>query len=204
MSPEQLIPTTLSAAIPFLFKRISYLSVAEQEIIAEAFCFCAAAHSDQRRKSGDLYTLHPLKVACFMALYSGDADNIVASLLHDVLEDTDVTADRIKLDFGPAVLFLVESVTHHNAFSNREYFEKVFQRSQNDHRVALIKLADHCVNLMHNDMAAFNAEKHAAKLEETKQFYLPRLSEVSGVPSDLQRTLVRILAQSETELARKR
>ena len=94
------------------FDRVrSYMSLEAQQQVEAAFVLAKCEHGDQRRLSGELFFTHPLTVAYYLAEYRLDADAISAALLHDVAEDTRVSIDEIKAQFGNKVAHLVEGVT---------------------------------------------------------------------------------------------
>ena len=82
-----------------------------KEPIERAFAFAAKAHGDTRRRSGELYITHPIEVAKILTNMQLDHETITAALLHDVVEDTDVTIEDIENEFGPRIAHLVEGVT---------------------------------------------------------------------------------------------
>ena len=117
-------------------------------LIKKAYGLAEKAHSGQKRLSNDDYIIHPLNVACFLAKLGMDPSTIAAGLLHDVLEDTDVT-----VEFGDDVAFLVEGVTKLRKMTSAvksdglhqghlESFKKMIFATAEDIRVILIKLAD--------------------------------------------------------------
>src|SRR5256712_8947787 len=88
-----------------------YSSDADVELLRRAYVFSAMEHKGQVRHSGEPYLIHPLEVADFLAEMKLDPVAIAAGLLHDVVEDTLTTIDRIKELFGPEVAHVVEGVT---------------------------------------------------------------------------------------------
>jgi len=122
-------------------------------LIKKAYGLAEKAHSGQKRLSNDDYIIHPLNVACFLAKLGMDPSTIAAGLLHDVLEDTDVTVESVKKEFGDDVAFLVEGVTKLRKMTSAvksdglhqghlESFKKMIFATAEDIRVILIKLAD--------------------------------------------------------------
>ena len=89
----------------------THLSVADKAFILRAHAVAKRAHGDQKRASGSPYMTHPVAVASFVASLGFDARTIAAALLHDVLEDTDVTKEEMTKTFGEEVTFLVDGVT---------------------------------------------------------------------------------------------
>ena len=94
-----------------LTKAKSYLLEDEVGIIEEAYDFALAAHEGQKRLSGEPYVEHPINTALFLANLNLDATTLAAALLHDVIEDTDVSYEDIQQKFGPEVGHLVDGVT---------------------------------------------------------------------------------------------
>src|SRR6266403_537557 len=94
-----------------LAKHIGNYETDEKERILLALEFATAAHSGQKRRSGDPYITHPVAVAEYLMELRVDPDTVIAALLHDTIEDTDVTPAEIASNFGPEVARLVEGVT---------------------------------------------------------------------------------------------
>ena len=126
----------------------------DQEILLKAYAYAEEAHANQKRASGEPYFIHPCAVAEILMDLGLDAATIAAALLHDVIEDTEVTAEDIKDAFGEEVLTLVASVTKLEKIvfkskeeENAENFRKIFVAMAKDVRVIIIKLADACDSL---------------------------------------------------------
>ena len=124
------------------------------DYIAHAYRFSEQAHREQQRQSGEVYLTHPMAVALELASLRLDTTTVAAGLLHDILEDTQVTEEQLTEEFGPAVTFLVESVTKISGlqFESREEaqaenFRKMLISTARDLRVILIKLADRLHNM---------------------------------------------------------
>jgi len=83
----------------------------QSEVIKKAYEFAKERHGEQRRKTGEPYVIHPLKVALILSDLGMDSQTIVAALLHDLIEDTETTYEEIKEEFGQVVADLVEGVT---------------------------------------------------------------------------------------------
>lgn len=161
--------------------RISYqtLSDDEKKLIRKAFDFAVESHKEQRRKSGEAYIFHPIAVAKIVASQIGlGATSIAAALMHDVVEDTDVTVDDIEKMFNPKVAQLVEGLTKIaqvkkdlNISMQAENFRKMLLTLNDDVRVILIKIADRLHNMQTMDsMPAYKQEKIAS---ETLYIYAP-------------------------------
>jgi GTP diphosphokinase / guanosine-3',5'-bis(diphosphate) 3'-diphosphatase len=161
--------------------RISYqtLTVDDKKIIRKAFDVAVDAHKDQRRKSGEAYVFHPIAVAKIVASEIGlGATSIAAALMHDVVEDTDITVQDIEKWFNPKVAQLVEGLTkisqvkkEMNVSMQAENFRKMLLTLNDDVRVILIKLADRLHNMQTMDsMPEYKQVKIAS---ETLYIYAP-------------------------------
>jgi GTP pyrophosphokinase len=140
--------------------RLKRFSAEDQRLIQRADAFADAAHAGQHRKSGQPYIIHPRAVARYLADLGMDASTVAAGLLHDVVEDTTVTAADIEQEFGPVVRQLVEGVTKlgqvdyvqsdadtQRRLSSIENIRKLLLAMSSDLRVLVIKLADRLHNL---------------------------------------------------------
>src|SRR6267154_674158 len=132
----------------------AYSPAADVELLRRAYVFSAFEHRGQVRHSGEPYLIHPLAVADFLADMKLDAVAIAAGLLHDVVEDTLTTIERIQELFGPEVAHVVEGVTKISAipFSSSEErqaenFRKMLLAMVDDIRVIFVKLADRLHNM---------------------------------------------------------
>lgn len=128
-------------------------STTDKALISRAFNFAQTAHQGQKRFSGDPYFIHPLETAKILAELKADTPTIVAGLLHDTLEDTNITADDIKREFGSEIYFLVDGVTKLGELKYRglkkhvESLRKLFIAMAKDTRVIIIRLADRLHNI---------------------------------------------------------
>lgn len=161
--------------------------VYDKKIVAKAFEFAQKAHEGQFRVSGEPFIIHPVEVAKILASMSLDEKTILAALLHDTVEDTDVTADQVGEEFGFEVKKLVVGVTkltkldfssEHalEVVSDREQieienFRKFFLAVAEDLRVVLIKLADRLHNL--KTLSAMPPESQIRTAKETLEIYAP-------------------------------
>jgi len=146
--------------------------------IERAYEVAEAAHRGQTRKSGEPYITHPLAVALVLADYGLDEATIEAALMHDVVEDTDVTLGDISAEFGSEVADLIDGVTKLDrlSFGTREAAQaatirKMVVAMARDVRVLLIKLADRLHNV--RTLGALPIEKQRRIAEETLQVYAP-------------------------------
>ena len=124
-----------------------------KELIEEAYLFAEHAHANQKRVSGELYFRHVIETAKNLAKFGMDTKTIMAGLLHDVLEDTQIKEDEFEKKFGSDILFLVKGVTKLGTLKYRgherhvESLRKFFMAMANDLRVVIIKFADRLHNL---------------------------------------------------------
>ena len=147
-------------------------------VLRKAYVFSAQAHKGQVRRSGEPYLSHPLEVANLLAGMKLDRTTLAAGLLHDVLEDTDVTAADIKDAFGKDVAGLVEGVTKISRVqdvspeaSRAETVRKIILAMTDDLRVIFIKLADRLHNLQTLKFLPEDKQKQIAA--ETLEIYAP-------------------------------
>ncbi len=138
-----------------LLKRVSlYNKNADLSLLNRAYEFASAAHSNQKRISGEPFILHPLAVAFILAELELDLETLAAGLLHDVVEDTQVTQEQIEKEFGTEIALLVDGVTKLSRLEFKskeekqaENLRKMFLAMAKDIRIILIKLADRLHNM---------------------------------------------------------
>ncbi|MEW6412297.1 MAG: bifunctional (p)ppGpp synthetase/guanosine-3',5'-bis(diphosphate) 3'-pyrophosphohydrolase [Candidatus Zixiibacteriota bacterium] len=145
-------------------------------LIRKAYEFSDKAHQGQKRLSGEPYVEHCLEVAFILAEQHMDSATIAAGLVHDVVEDTEVSLEELRQDFGDEIADLVDGVTKIGAvqYSSREeqqveYFRKMLLSMAQDIRVILIKLADRLHNMRTLDHMAPDKQKLIA--QETRDIY---------------------------------
>ena len=148
------------------------------EIIRKAWQFCLLQHQGQKRASGEPYVIHPLEVGQVLAELKMDSTAIAAGLLHDAVEDTDVTTEEIAKRFGEQVAHIVEGVTKLDKikFANREDHQaenirKMLLAMVTDIRVVIIKLADRLHNM--RTLEHLKPEKQQKIARETLDIYAP-------------------------------
>lgn len=155
-----------------------YMDEAQVREVYNAYLFGAQAHEGQHRVSGEPYIYHPIAVAHILAQMNMDVKSIVASILHDVLEDTPATRKLIERKFGHDVAHLVDGVSKltHIKFKNKieqqaENIQKVLLAMAKDIRVIMIKLADRLHNM--RTLGALKPEKRRRIAQETLDIYIP-------------------------------
>ena len=149
------------------------------EKLNKAYDFAVKAHSNQKRASGDPYSVHPIEVANILTDLKLDSATITTGLLHDTIEDTYATYETIKGEFGEEVADLVDGVTKISVFENQaisnskaENFRKLILATSKDIRVLLVKLADRLHN-MRTLKAIDKEEKRKRIAKETMEIYAP-------------------------------
>src|SRR3954453_22105605 len=154
----------------------AYNPDADLELLRRAYVFSAYEHKGQVRHSGEPYMVHPLEVANFLADLKLDVVAIVSGLLHDVVEDTLTTIERIEELFGPEVAHVVEGVTKISTipFSSSEErqaenFRKMLLAMVDDIRVILVKLADRLHNM--RTLHHLPEERRVKIAQETRDIY---------------------------------
>ena len=188
-----------------------YAPEADIELLRRAYVFSAMEHKGQLRHSGEPYLVHPLEVADILADMRLDTAAIAAGLLHDVVEDTLTTVDRIQELFGPEVAHLVEGVTKLSSipFSSKEErqaesFRKMLLAMVDDIRVIMVKLADRLHNM--RTLQHVPEEKRAKIAQETLDIYAPIASRLgmSKVKNELEELAFKALDPKVFEELRKK
>ncbi|MBQ1501067.1 MAG: bifunctional (p)ppGpp synthetase/guanosine-3',5'-bis(diphosphate) 3'-pyrophosphohydrolase [Firmicutes bacterium] len=157
----------------------AYNPSSDGEKIRAAYALAEAAHQDQKRDSGEPYITHPLEVAHILTSLQIDDTTIIAGLLHDVVEDTTVSAEAIEEQFGTDVCTLVQGVTKLSKLEFRtrhdaqaENLRKMFMAMSSDIRIILVKLADRLHN-MRTISGHHSALRQKEIAEETLSIYAP-------------------------------
>ncbi len=152
----------------------------DQKLIYDAYLLAKEKHGNQFRKSGEPYIHHPLEVAYICAQLQSGPATLASALLHDVVEDTDVTIEEIEQRFGPDVRLIVDSLTKIQRMKlshmSKEDFEaedhrKIFLGMAHDVRVIIVKLADRLHNLRTLD--SLSPERQKALSQETLDVFTP-------------------------------
>src|SRR4249919_312538 len=189
----------------------AYSPDADVELLRRAYVFSASEHRGQVRRSGEPYMVHPLQVADFLADLKLDVVAVAAGLLHDVVEDTLTTIERIDELFGPEVAHVVEGVTKISAirFSSSEErqaenFRKMLLAMVDDIRVILVKLADRLHNM--RTLSHLPEERRVKIAQETRDIYAPIANRLgmSKLKNELEELAFKYLEPKPYEALRQR
>ena len=185
-----------------LLKRLKRYIVDEQELekITRVYDFASMKHEGQKRMSGEDYIIHPLNVACILSDIHADSSTICAALLHDTIEDCDVTKEQLEELFGMEVAKLVESITKINRLNFSGDTEalianqrKILVGLTEDVRVIILKLADRLHNM--RTLWALPEKRQRANAKETLDIFTPiahRLG-INSIKSELEDLSLRYL-----------
>ncbi len=193
-----------SGGIPTVKKLVkqiqAYTPQSDVALLSKAYDFAEHAHKGQQRKSGAPYFLHPAEVAVILTQLKLDLPSIAAGLLHDVVEDTRVTSEDLRREFGGSVASLVAGVTKigkisfkNNQEKQAENFRKMIVSMSADIRVLLIKLADRLHNM--RTLGALSEEKQQRIATETLEIYAPLANRlgIGWIKSELEDLCLRAL-----------
>jgi (p)ppGpp synthase/HD superfamily hydrolase len=152
-------------------KLIDTKNVLDFELINKAIYWARKYHGDQKRKSGELYYTHPLEVAYMISDYNLKTDVIAASILHDVVEDTEVTINMILETFGQRVAEMVNRLTRDRPDGSKLIVEHIIKNAYHlkDKEVLLIKLFDRFHNIQTIESMSIEKTKQIITLIITKQ-----------------------------------
>lgn len=132
-------------------------------------------HADAKRKSGEPYISHPCRIAnALISLKIEDEDILVATILHDVLEDTDIKAELLESYFGKDATQIIKLVTKQKGISTETYYKNIAR----DKKATIVKVADRCHNV--STMYFFSEEKMKEYIEETELYVIPMCSQISN------------------------
>ncbi|MGE0394769.1 MAG: bifunctional (p)ppGpp synthetase/guanosine-3',5'-bis(diphosphate) 3'-pyrophosphohydrolase, partial [Vicinamibacterales bacterium] len=194
-----------------LDKLAEYGSPADLDLVRRAYAFAADGHEGQLRQSGEPYLMHPVAVAAILADMRLDAVAVAAGVLHDVVEDTHVTSDRVAEMFGAEVAHVVAGVTKisaiHFASSEErqaESFRKMLLAMVDDIRVILVKLADRLHNM--RTLGHLPEERQRRIAQETLDIFAPIASRLgmSKLKNELEELAFRCLEPEAYESLRGR
>ncbi|GGV04652.1 kinase [Streptomyces litmocidini] len=180
---------------------------ADLTVLGRAYVLAESSHRGQFRKSGEPYITHPLAVTLILAELGAETTTLTASLLHDTVEDTEVTLDQVRREFGDEVAYLVDGVTKvekidYGAAAEPETFRKMLVATGSDVRVMSIKLADRLHNM--RTLGVMRPEKQARIARVTRDVLIP-LAERLGVQAlkaELEDLVFAILHPEEYETTR--
>ena len=169
-------PNILSA--DKLFNDLSSKFIDDKDLLEKAYNFASDGHMNQKRASGEPYITHPLQVALYLSDLSMDLETIIAAILHDLIEDTDITYKNIKKEFGSDVANIVDGVTkldriqyNSNEEAKAEAIRKMVIAMSKDIRVLILKLADRLHNIQTIEYLADHKQERIAS--ETLYVYAP-------------------------------
>ena len=161
-----------------LFNDLSSKFIEDKDLLKKAYNFASDGHMNQKRASGEPYITHPLQVALYLSDLSMDLETIIAAILHDLIEDTDITYKNIKKEFGSDVANIVDGVTkldriqyNSNEEAKAEAIRKMVIAMSKDIRVLILKLADRLHNIQTIEYLADHKQERIAS--ETLYVYAP-------------------------------
>ena len=161
-----------------LFNDLSSKFIDDKDLLEKAYNFASDGHMNQKRASGEPYITHPLQVALYLSDLSMDLETIIAAILHDLIEDTDITYKNIKKEFGSDVANIVDGVTkldriqyNTNEEAKAEAIRKMVIAMSKDIRVLILKLADRLHNIQTIEYLADHKQERIAS--ETLYVYAP-------------------------------
>ncbi len=159
-----------------LEQHLGYLHTTQIKAIKRAYIFARQAHQHQKRYTGDLYITHPVAVACILAKLHFDTETLITALLHDVIEDTEITKQDISENFSEKISILVDGVSKltqiefkNNTEAKAKNLQKMLLATVRDIRVIIIKLADRLHN-MHTIKACILSRRRRVALETLEIF----------------------------------
>jgi len=188
----------LARAVAPLLERL------DLDLLTRAYRASAQAHSGQKRQSGDDFLSHSVAVATILAEQQMDSTTIAAALLHDVVEDSNVSIDEIRRDFGAEVAELVDGLTKLSGLSFRsaeeaqaENYRKLLLSIAKDARVIIIKLADRLHNM--RTLEHLSDEKQRRIALETREIYAPLAHRfgMAGMKAELEDLAFKFLEPDE-------
>ncbi|MDT6982920.1 RelA/SpoT family protein [Streptomyces lusitanus] len=180
---------------------------ADLEPLRRAYLLAESSHRGQMRKSGEPYITHPLAVTLILAELGAETTTLTASLLHDTVEDTDVTLDQVGEQFGEEVRYLVDGVTKlekvdYGAAAEPETFRKMLVATGNDVRVMSIKLADRLHNMRTLGVMRPAKQERIAKVTRDVLIPLAERLGVQALKTELEDLVFAILHPEEYEKTR--
>jgi GTP pyrophosphokinase len=188
------VTSTVPILAPELAKAVAaQIERLDVDLLTRAYRVSAQAHRGQKRKSGDDFLSHSVAVATLLAELQMDSTTIAAALLHDVVEDSDVSLEQIRQDFGAEVATLVDGLTKLSSLTFRssaeeqaENYRKLLLSVAKDARVIIIKLADRVHNM--RTLEHLDPERQRRIALETREIYAPLAHRfgMAGVKAELE------------------
>ncbi|MGW5970671.1 RelA/SpoT family protein [Streptomyces sp. NPDC055186] len=177
------------------------------EPLRQAYLLAESSHRGQMRKSGEPYITHPLAVTLILAELGAETTTLTASLLHDTVEDTEVTLDQVREQFGEEVGYIVDGVTKlekvdYGAAAEPETFRKMLVATGNDVRVMSIKLADRLHNMRTLGVMRPAKQERIAKVTRDVLIPLAERLGVQALKTELEDLVFAILHPEENEHTR--
>ena len=178
----------------------AYYSEADFEQLKKAYHFATEAHKGQKRRSGEDYIIHPVNVAAILIKLRMDMESIISGLLHDVVEDCNVSAQTIEKEFGEEVALIVVGLTKISQIkfknivdSQAENFRKMIIAMTKDTRVIIVKMADRMHNMKTLQYVSEVKQKKIAK--ETLDIYVPMAGRlgINSIKTNLEDLCLRFL-----------
>jgi len=176
-------------------KSLDTQNVLDFELINKAIYWAKKYHGEQKRKSGELYYTHPLEVAYMISDYKLKTDVIAASILHDTVEDTEVTVEMIEGTFGQRIAQMVDMLTRDRPDGSKLSVEQILNNAYQaqDIEVVLIKLLDRLHNIQ--TLNNMNLEKAEKKIKESLKYFLIAAMDIE-LSSNYIKELVGLCAQN--------
>jgi (p)ppGpp synthase/HD superfamily hydrolase len=169
---DYLVPCQYSIRLIEKLKSLDTKNVLDFDLINKAIYFARKYHGEQKRKSGEAYYTHPLEVAYMISDYKLKTDVIVASILHDIIEDTEVTAGMILDNFGQRIAEMVDRLTRDRPDGTKLSVEEIINNAYKlkDHEVLMIKLIDRLHNMQ--TISTLRPEKQNIITHETADYFI--------------------------------
>jgi (p)ppGpp synthase/HD superfamily hydrolase len=170
-------------------------------LINKAIYWARKYHGDQKRKSGDPYYSHPLEVAYMVSEYKLKTDVIAASILHDIIEDTEVTVEMIEGTFGQRIAEMVDRLTRDRPDGSKLSIKEILDRAyrSEDEEVLIIKLFDRLHNVQTLD--AMKPDKKIQTIEETLLYFISMSMyyNITHIIISLEETCSSVLSNTQTQ-----